>query len=102
MLSLGVRRIIDVGCGEGRLLKLLLAKKSLSEIAGMDVSHHALEKAQKYLHLDQLPPMQKEKITLFQGSLLYRDKRIAGYDAATVVEVIEHLDNAKLPCPCGR
>jgi 3' terminal RNA ribose 2'-O-methyltransferase Hen1 len=31
-----------------------------------------------------------------QGSLTYRDKRLAGYDAATVIEVIEHLDPPRL------
>jgi 3' terminal RNA ribose 2'-O-methyltransferase Hen1 len=30
------------------------------------------------------------------GSLMYRDKRLKGYDAATVVEVIEHLDPPRL------
>jgi hypothetical protein len=40
--------------------------------------------------------MQRERITLFQGSLTYRDSRLAGYDAATVIEVIEHLDPARL------
>ena len=29
---------------------------------------------------------------LFQGSLLYRDSRLNGFDAAALVEVIEHLD----------
>jgi hypothetical protein len=30
------------------------------------------------------------------GSLIYRDNRLSGYDAATVVEVIEHLDAPRL------
>lgn len=33
---------------------------------------------------------------LIQGSLLYRDQRLHGYDAAAVVEVIEHLAPARL------
>src|SRR5262249_27767635 len=34
----------------------------------------------------------KQRIQLIQGSLLYRDNRLQGFDAAAVVEVIEHLD----------
>ena len=30
------------------------------------------------------------------GSLMYRDKRLTGFDAAAVVEVIEHLDPPRL------
>jgi len=38
----------------------------------------------------------RERITLFQGSLMYKDSRFKGYDAASVVEVIEHLDLPRL------
>lgn len=90
------RRILDLGCGEGRLLSLLLADRQFSDILGMDVSYRALEVAQDKLKLDRLPPMQRERIQLIHGSLIYRDKRLEGYDAAAVVEVIEHLDPPRL------
>jgi 3' terminal RNA ribose 2'-O-methyltransferase Hen1 len=90
------RRVLDLGCGEGRLLKLLAADKSFDEIVGMDVSHRALEMAADRLHLDRLPERQKDRVKLIHGSLLYRDKRLAGFDAAAVVEVIEHLDAPRL------
>ena len=92
----GARRVLDVGCGEGNLLGRLLAESQFEEIVGMDVSHRALKIAQKRLHHDPLPEKQKERIRLFQGSLGYRDKRLSGYDAAAVVEVIEHLDVPQL------
>lgn len=92
----GAKRVIDVGCGEGRLLRELLKDKSFTEIVGMDVSHRALEIASRKLRLDDLPTMQKERIRLIHGSLTYRDNRLAGFDAATVVEVIEHQDPARL------
>lgn len=94
--SNNLKRVIDLGCGEGKLLRALLEEKSFEEIVGMDVSHRALEKAQERLRLDRMPPRQSERIRLVQGSLTYRDKRLAGFDAATVVEVIEHLDEARL------
>jgi 3' terminal RNA ribose 2'-O-methyltransferase Hen1 len=62
----------------------------------MDVSHRSLEVAVDRLKLDRLPPKQRERIELIHGSLLYRDQRLAGFDAAAVVEVIEHLDPPRL------
>ncbi len=92
----GAKRVLDLGCGEGKLLRKLLAEKQFEEIVGMDVSHRALRIAQERLHYDRLPEKQQKRIRLFQGSLGYRDKRLAGYDAAAVVEVIEHLDLPRL------
>ena len=92
----GASRVIDLGCGEGKLIRELLKDKQFQEIAGMDVSYRNLEIAAERLHLDTMAPKQKERIRLFQGSLMYRDKRLAGFDAAAVVEVIEHLDPPRL------
>src|ERR1700722_268905 len=94
--SSGAKRVLDLGCGEGRLLRELLKDKVFAEVIGMDVSHRALEIASRKLRLDDLPTMQKERIRLIHGSLTYRDKRLAGYDAATVLEVIEHQDPPRL------
>jgi 3' terminal RNA ribose 2'-O-methyltransferase Hen1 len=92
----GANRVLDLGCGEGRLLQLLLKEKQFEEIVGMDVSYRSLEIAQDRLNLERLPSVQRNRIKLLHGSLIYRDKRLAGYDAATVVEVVEHLDPPRL------
>ena len=92
----GAKRVIDLGCGEGKLLRKLMAEKQFEAVVGMDVSHRSLKIAQQRLHYDRMPEKQKERLNLFQGSLCYRDKRIAGYDAAAVIEVIEHLDASRL------
>jgi 3' terminal RNA ribose 2'-O-methyltransferase Hen1 len=92
----GARRVIDLGCGEGKLLRLLLQDRQFEAIVGMDVAWRSLEIAAERLHLDRMPPKQRERITLLHGSLMYRDARLAGYDAAAVVEVIEHLDAPRL------
>jgi len=94
--SSGAKRVLDLGCGEGRLLREFLKDKTFSEIVGLDVSHRSLEIASQKLRLESLPRMQKERIRLIHGSLTYRDNRLAGYDAATVVEVIEHQDPPRL------
>lgn len=92
----GARRVIDLGCGEGRLLALLLKEPQFTAILGMDVSYRTLETAAERLNLDRLPSMQRSRLQLLHGSLMYRDPRLSGFDAAAVVEVIEHLDPPRL------
>ena len=88
--------VLDLGCGEGKLIRRLLREKQFKKITGMDVSYVVLSKAKERLHWDDMAPKQRERLELFQGALTYRDKRLAGYDAAVVMEVIEHLDTNRL------
>jgi 3' terminal RNA ribose 2'-O-methyltransferase Hen1 len=92
----GARAVVDLGCGEGRLLAALLKAGQFQHIVGMDVSYRTLERASDRLHLDTMSELQRARIELMHGSLTYRDRRLAGFDAATVVEVIEHLDPGRL------
>jgi 3' terminal RNA ribose 2'-O-methyltransferase Hen1 len=94
--SCGARRVLDLGCSYGNLLRRLLEDKQFEQIVGLDVSHRALEIAADRLHLDRMPERQRQRIQLLHGSLIYRDHRLSGFDAAAVVEVIEHLDEARL------
>lgn len=96
LLELNVSTVADMGCGEGKLLRLLMEKSQFKKILGMDVSYRALEIAQDKVKLDRLPEMQRSRIQLIQGSLTYRDKRLEGFDAGVLVEVIEHLDESRL------
>ncbi|WP_434384653.1 3' terminal RNA ribose 2'-O-methyltransferase Hen1 [Melittangium boletus] len=88
----GVSRVVDLGCGEGKLLRELLKERRFTDILGMDVSWRSLELATERLHLDRMSELQRKRIQLIHGSLMYRDQRLAGYQAATVIEVVEHLD----------
>ena len=92
----GANRVLDLGCNTGNLLRRLLDEPQFTEIVGMDVSHRVLEIATDKLHLDRLPERQRKRIKLMQGSLTYRDARLNGYDAAALIEVIEHLDPPRL------
>ena len=92
----GAESVIDLGCGEGKLIRDLIKDKSIKRIAGMDVSIRSLEKAHRRIGLDRLPSGIKAKISLFHGSLMYKDKRFNGFDAAVVMEVVEHLDPPRL------
>lgn len=92
----GAKNVLDLGCGEGKLLKSLFADRQFERIVGVDVSHRSLEIAARRLRLERLPENQAGRIELLHGSLTYRDKRLEGFDAAAVVEVIEHLDPPRL------
>lgn len=92
----GANSVIDLGCGEGKLLSKLLADSQFKQIVGMDVSLQALEIAHRRLKLDRLPEAQRNRIRLHHGSLIYRDDSLQGFDAAAIVEVIEHLDPPRL------
>jgi 3' terminal RNA ribose 2'-O-methyltransferase Hen1 len=92
----GAKSVLDLGCSHGNLLRRMLADKEFDRIVGLDVSHRALEIAAERLHLDRMPERQRKRIELLHGSLIYRDQRLAGFDAAAVVEVIEHLDLPRL------
>lgn len=92
----GAHSVADLGCGEGRLLQELMKEKQFQRIVGMDVSIRSLEIAARRLKLEQMPEHQRERLLLMHGSLTYRDRRLAGFDAAVAVEVVEHLDPPRL------
>jgi 3' terminal RNA ribose 2'-O-methyltransferase Hen1 len=91
----GARRVLDLGCGPGALLQRLV-RDGYEQVVGVDVSARALEIAARRLRLDEMHDAQRQRITLLHSPLTYRDKRLAGFDAAALVEVIEHLDPARL------
>jgi 3' terminal RNA ribose 2'-O-methyltransferase Hen1 len=94
--SCRAKSVIDIGCGEGNLLNLLLREKQFQRIAGTDVSSLALERASEKLKLDRAGDSKNERVKLFQSSLTYKDPRFTGFDAVCVIEVIEHLDIPRL------
>ncbi|MET9320569.1 3' terminal RNA ribose 2'-O-methyltransferase Hen1 [Streptomyces sp. NPDC003038] len=93
----GAARVLDLGCGQGQLVQALLGDPAYTEIVGVDVSMRALHLAAKRLRLERMGERQSERVRLLQGSLAYTDKRLAGYDAAVLSEVIEHVDLPRLP-----
>ncbi|MGY1522367.1 3' terminal RNA ribose 2'-O-methyltransferase Hen1 [Streptomyces sp. MN3] len=93
----GAARVLDLGCGQGQLVQALLKDPAFTEIVGVDVSMRALTIASRRLKLDRMGERQASRVTLLQGSLAYTDKRLKGYDAAVLSEVIEHLDLPRLP-----
>ena len=96
MKAAGATTVLDLGCSTGNLLRSLLADRQFTRVVGLDVSHAALEVAADRLNLDRMSDRQRQRVELLHGSLTYRDGRLAGFDAAAVVEVIEHLDANRL------
>ncbi len=94
--ELGAVSVIDLGCGQGELVGALLARPRFARVGGMDVSSMALTIAARKLRLDRMPDSKRARLTLFQGALTYTDKRLSGYDAAVLMEVIEHVDPPRL------
>jgi 3' terminal RNA ribose 2'-O-methyltransferase Hen1 len=93
----GAARVLDLGCGQGQLVQALLKDVRYTEIVGTDVSVRALTIAARRLKLDRMGERQAARVQLFQSSLAYTDKRLKGYDAAVLSEVVEHLDLPRLP-----
>ncbi len=91
--ELGAARVADLGCGQGQLLAALLTDARFTALTGTDVSVRALRQASRRLHLDE---RHDERVTLFQSSLTYRDERLRGFDAAVLMEVVEHVDPPRL------
>jgi len=95
--ELGAASVLDLGCGEGRLLRQLLTVPGLKKITGVEVAPRVLAAAGDRLKIDHMPDVKRRRIELLQGSLVYRDERLQGFDAAAVIEVIEHMDAERLP-----
>jgi 3' terminal RNA ribose 2'-O-methyltransferase Hen1 len=96
LAEVGAARVLDLGCGPGALVGDLLRDKRFTEIVGADVAPAVLEVAARRIRLDRLPDRQRARIKLIQSALTYRDARLRGYDAAVLMEVIEHVDESRL------
>jgi 3' terminal RNA ribose 2'-O-methyltransferase Hen1 len=96
LLELGAKSVIDLGCGPGQFLDRLVKTASFTRIAGSDVDTRSLQQAARRLHLDRMSERQAERVSLFHGALTYEDDRYSGFDAAVLMEVIEHVDPPRL------
>jgi 3' terminal RNA ribose 2'-O-methyltransferase Hen1 len=92
----GARTVADLGCGEGALTAALLRDPAFGQVVATDVSARALQHAARRLQPDRMPEARRARLRLFQSSLMYRDDRLAGLDAAVLMEVIEHVEPDRL------
>jgi 3' terminal RNA ribose 2'-O-methyltransferase Hen1 len=96
LLELGAASVIDLGCGPGLFLERLVSTPSFTRVAGVDVSTRSLQSAVRRLRIEDMSERQASRVQLFQGALTYEDDRFAGFDAAVLMEVVEHIDPPRL------
>jgi 3' terminal RNA ribose 2'-O-methyltransferase Hen1 len=96
LLDLAAKSVIDLGCGPGQFLDRLVKTPAFTRVAGCDVSTRSLQHAARRLRLDRMSERQSARVELFQGALTYEDPRLRGFDAAVLMEVIEHVDPPRL------
>lgn len=97
LVESGASTVVDLGCGEGKLLRRLLKERSLKTLIGLDASARLLERVSERLKLDQPGNAASDRVRLLHGALTYRDTRWHDAEAGALVEVIEHLDPDRLP-----
>jgi 3' terminal RNA ribose 2'-O-methyltransferase Hen1 len=98
LMDHSVKSVLDLGCSNGKLLQRLLQEPVFTKIAGVDVDAQALQQAGRRTGLirrNEVIP--HTRLELIQAALTYRDQRFNGYDAAVLIEVIEHLEPERLP-----
>jgi len=90
----GVSSVLDLGCGSGALLKRLVADARFTRIVGIDLSAAALRSAEQALGSESRSD--SRRVTLRHASFTDPDAGLAGFDAATLVETIEHIEPERL------
>ena len=90
----GARSVIDLGCGSGSLLLRLMLDPRFTRLVGVDSSAGALREAEGLLA--GLPGADGERLSLEHASLTDMDPPAERFDAATLVETIEHIEPTRL------
>lgn len=94
LLQCGARSVLDLGCGPGELLLRLAREPQFERIVGLDISPDALQEARRLLQA--LPRAEAKRVELIEASFATPDPRFAGFDAAAMVETLEHIDAHRL------
>jgi 3' terminal RNA ribose 2'-O-methyltransferase Hen1 len=90
----GAGRVLDLGCGPGPLLVRLAEAPWAREVVGVDLEPGELKAARAALA--PLGQPDGRQLRLIEGDLLRPDPGLAGFDAAALVETIEHVDAGRL------
>ena len=93
-VACGAKRLLDLGCGSGELLARLAREPKFQRIVGIDISAQALAAARDLLGLDER--MDDGRVALLEASFTQPDGRLRGFDAALLVETIEHIPPQRL------
>ncbi|MBW6496475.1 MAG: methyltransferase domain-containing protein [Burkholderiaceae bacterium] len=94
LVASSAQSVIDLGCGRGELLARLVSVAQFRRIVGIDISMASLAAARSLLGLGH--NMDDGRLCLLQTSFAQADDRLRGFDAALLVETIEHIDPNRL------
>jgi 3' terminal RNA ribose 2'-O-methyltransferase Hen1 len=94
LLRAGTRSVVDLGCGSGMLLAALSRHARFSRLSGIDASVDALGRARA--RLQETGAFESGRIALHHGAFDVPDRRLAGHDAAVMLETIEHVHPRRL------
>ncbi|MCG6658173.1 methyltransferase domain-containing protein [Halomonas campisalis] len=89
LVASGARRVLDLGCGTGTLLQYLLREPQFERLVGLELSGELL--AQAKLRLAAPGAAVAARLELICGSYAERHPRLTGFEAAAMVETIEHV-----------
>ncbi len=90
----GARSVLDLGCGDGALLAPLLGEPWVERVVGVDAHGPSLARLRRRLTEAERP----ERARLIEGDFTAPAlaQGLGGFDAAALVEVIEHLPPERL------
>ena len=94
LLESNACQVLDLGCGGGELLQRLVKQGQFQRIIGIDIDEVSLGQARRVLGLDLLEV--PGRIQVRYGSFEEADAQLHGFDAAALVETIEHIDPGRL------
>ena len=85
----GARTVLDLGCGSGALLCRLAEDPQFTTITGLEPSGISLQQARQMVapYVTDSP----DRIGLIRGSYTDSHPQLANYDAAAMIETIEHV-----------
>lgn len=94
LLTARTGSVLDLGCGQGDLMVRIAALTQFSRIVGIDIAAPALQTARRMLGLDPFAP--PGRIQVMHASFTDADPSLMGFDAAVLLETIEHVEPGRL------
>jgi small RNA 2'-O-methyltransferase len=94
LIDNAVRTVLDLGCGSGALLERLLADERFTRLVGVDTSIQAVQQAEH--RLNEVPGGEPDRLRVLHGSFTTPDTALCGFDAAAMIETIEHVPPERL------
>jgi 3' terminal RNA ribose 2'-O-methyltransferase Hen1 len=93
LVSSGARTVLDLGCGSGPLMIRLVRSGRFKKVVGVDISTRSLQSLER-----KLESIRSERChaALIHASFMDRNIDLAGFEAAILVETIEHIAPDKL------